>query len=345
LSVFYQFTQDMQNERSLKAKDSRLVLYMQKGGSMKRFKSVLYPLLLFFIVSGCSAMAEQVEESEVVAKVNGKEIFSADVDFYIDRLIEQAKSMGQEMTPEIEKNIRSEWIDKMITKELFLEQAVSESVTVTDEEIDDVMGLAQTQGANLPPDELKALIKDDLMISKVIESKIVSKIVITDKESEDLYNVRKGEFKLPEQVSAKHILIKVDASASEEERKKAKEKIESVLKEARAGKEEFSDLAKKYSEGPSGPNGGDLGYFIRGQMVPSFEEAAFSLNKGEISDVVETMFGYHIIKVEDKKESTPIPFADVKEDIEKYLIRQKSSEKIEAWIKELRSNATIEVYE
>ena len=312
--------------------------------SMKRLKILLYPVLLLFVISACSAMAEQVDESKVVAKINEKEILSSDVDFYVEKLIERAKSTGQEVTPEMEKDIRSQWINRLVAKELFLQQARAEKITVTDEEIENGMGIAQTQGANLPPEELKAMIKDDLLISKVIETKVISKIVITDQESEDLYNSRKDEFKQPEQISARHILIKVGPSDPQEKRDAAKKKIESVLAETRASKDDFGELAKKYSEGPSGPNGGDLGFFTRGQMVPPFEEAAFKLDKGGVSDVVETMFGYHIIKVEDKKEAIMIPFADAKEDIKNYMMRQKSNEKIETWIKELKEKATIEIF-
>ncbi len=311
---------------------------------MKRLKILLYPLLLSVAISACSVMAEQVDESKVVAKINEKEILSSDVDFYVEKLIERAKSMGQEVTPEIEKDIRDQWIDRLVAKELFLQQARAENITVTDAEIEEGMGFAQSKGANLPSEELKGMIKDDLLISKVIKAKVISKIVITDQESKDLYNARKDEFKQPEQVSARHILIKVDPSDSQEKKDAAKKKIDAVLAEARAGKGDFGELARKYSEGPSGPNGGDLGSFGRGQMVPPFEEAAFKLAKGDISDVVETMFGYHIIKVEDKKEAATIAFEDAKGDINNFLMRQKSNEKIETWIKELKDKATIEIF-
>jgi peptidyl-prolyl cis-trans isomerase C len=311
---------------------------------MKRLKIIFYLILLPAVISACSVMADQVDESKLVAKINGKEILSSDVDPYVEKLIERAKSMGQEVTPEIEKNIRNQWIDRLVAKELFLQQARAEKITVTDEEIETGMGIAQSEGANLPPEELKAMIKEDLLISKVIEFQVISKIVITDQESEDLYNARKDEFKQPEQIRASHILIKADPSDPQEKRDAAKKKIESVLTEVRAGKDDFGDLARKYSEGPSASKGGDLGFFSRGQMVAPFEEAAFKLDKGGISDVVETMFGYHIIKVEDKKEASTVAFEDAKEDIKYFLMRQRSNEKIEAWIKELKDKATIEIF-
>ena len=115
----------------------------------------------------------------------------------------------------------------------------------------------------------------------------------------DFYFVRKQQ-RTPSSVRASHILIQVYPDDSQKEKKLAREKIENILMQAKAG-ENFAELARKYSEGPSSINEGDLGFFSRDMMVKPFEDAAFSLMKGEISDVVETQFGYHIIKVTDQK--------------------------------------------
>jgi len=155
------------------------------------------------------------------------------------------------------------------------------------------------------------------MINKIIETHILSNILVTDQEVEKFYTIRKEELTQPEQVRARHIIIRVDPSDPQKKKDEARRRIERILAEAKAGKEDFGELAKKYSEGPSAPRGGDLGYFGRGQMAPSFEKAAFELNVGELSNIVETPFGYHIIKVEDRKEAWVTPLAEVKEDIQR----------------------------
>lgn len=124
----------------------------------------------------------------------------------------------------------------------------------------------------------------------------------SDQQISEYYEDNLGMFKQEKEVWARHILFKVSTETSEEEENKIKEKAQSILEKARAG-EDFATLAKEYSEGPTAERGGDLGFFSKGRMVKPFEEAAFKLKKGEISDLVKTPFGYHIIMVEDIKEA------------------------------------------
>ncbi len=139
-------------------------------------------------------------------------------------------------------------------------------------------------------------------------------VEITEKEIESYYEYNAKMYSQPKQVKAKHILFKVAQDDTEEVKNKVKERAEKVLEKARKG-DDFAALAKEYSEGPSKSQGGDLGYFKTGQMEPPFEEAAFALKKGEISDLVQTRFGYHIILVEDIKEAGMTPLEQVREDI------------------------------
>ncbi|MBW2709580.1 MAG: SurA N-terminal domain-containing protein, partial [Deltaproteobacteria bacterium] len=137
---------------------------------------------------------------------------------------------------------------------------------------------------------------------------------ITEKEIESYYEYNAKVYSQPKQVKARHILFKVEQDDTEEVKNNVKERAEKVLEKARKG-EDFAALAEEYSEGPSKSQGGDLGYFETGQMEPPFEEAAFSLKTGEISDLVQTRFGYHIILVEDIKAAGMTPLEEVREDI------------------------------
>jgi peptidyl-prolyl cis-trans isomerase D len=146
---------------------------------------------------------------------------------------------------------------------------------------------------------------------------------ITNSEIEDYYKKHIKMYQEPEQVRARHILIKPDNN-----KKEAKAKIERILKEVKAGKS-FEELAKKYSACPSKNRGGDLGFFGRGRMVKPFEDAAFSLKVGEVSDIVETSFGFHIIKLEEKKQARTIPLSEAKEGIKNIIYNQKAKAKAE----------------
>ena len=140
------------------------------------------------------------------------------------------------------------------------------------------------------------------------------KVTVTEKEIQSFYEYNTDEYVEPKQVKARHILFKAAQGVKKEDEEKVRKRAEEVLKKARDG-EDFAELAKKYSEGPTKSKGGDLGYFKEGQMVPAFEKAAFNMKPGEISDLVRTRFGYHIIKVEDVKESITKSLEDVRDKI------------------------------
>ena len=144
------------------------------------------------------------------------------------------------------------------------------------------------------------------------------KVVIQDQEVNNYYEDYLESFKQKKQVRARHILFKLDRDASKEEEEKVREKASSVLEKARTG-EDFIALAKEYSEGPTAKDGGDLDYFSQGQMVKPFEDVAFKMKKDEISDLVRTDFGFHIIFLEDIKEARTKSLEEVRQDIEKTL--------------------------
>jgi peptidyl-prolyl cis-trans isomerase C len=177
----------------------------------------------------------------------------------------------------------------------------------------------------------------------VIQQEVVSKVVISDEESQTFYDGNMDRFIEPEQVQASHILIMVNPDeASQEEKDTARKKIEELLVQVKEGAD-FAELAKEHSEGPSNERGGDLGFFARGQMVKPFEDAAFALVEGEISDVVETQYGYHIIKATGKKPQRQVPFDEVKDQIQQSLFQEKANTEVSNWIAALRESATIEI--
>jgi peptidyl-prolyl cis-trans isomerase D len=153
----------------------------------------------------------------------------------------------------------------------------------------------------------------------------ISEVSITDQQVKDYYEDNREMFELEKEIRARHILFKLDPNAPEEEDAKVREKASGVLKKARGG-DDFANLAKKYSEGPTAQKGGDLGYFSKGRMVKPFEEASFKMKKGEISELVRTQFGYHIIKVEDVKEARAKTLEEVGEEIKKTLTDMASME-------------------
>jgi peptidyl-prolyl cis-trans isomerase D len=178
-------------------------------------------------------------------------------------------------------------------------------------------------------------------------SNYLDKVNVAEKEISDFYELNPERFKEPEQVRARHILIRVSPDAAESEDAKAKEEALAILKEARDGKD-FADLAKKHSQGPTASKGGDLGYFTRGQMLKPFEELAFSLKKGEIGGPVRTRFGWHIIKVEDRKEAVLRTLPEVRDQIEtsikKDVAREMADERMLTLLDQMPYNIDLATY-
>jgi peptidyl-prolyl cis-trans isomerase D len=152
------------------------------------------------------------------------------------------------------------------------------------------------------------------------------KLVITDEEVESFYRLNFNLYNTPEQRSARHILIKTSAEDSEDVLSEKLNRAEQVLEMAKTG-EDFSELAKQFSEDPTGPIGGDLGLFSRGRMVKPFDDAVFALNEGEISDIVETQFGFHVIKVEKVEPAHTRTLEEAKDEITLQLQKQKGNER------------------
>ena len=182
--------------------------------------------------------------------------------------------------------------------------------TVTDEEIQQFFDSRQETYKTEPQLNVRYL--------KFEPRNYVAKVEVDDVEIAEYYEAHPDEFQNPKTVEARHILIKVGQDAADDEVAKAREKIDDILKMARDG-EDFAELAKQYSEGPSKDKGGHLGSFRREAMVKPFADKAFSMQAGEISDPVRTRFGWHIIKVEKVNEATVTALADAKDKIRKKL--------------------------
>jgi peptidyl-prolyl cis-trans isomerase C len=185
---------------------------------------------------------------------------------------------------------------------------------------------------------------DNFLAQEYVFRFVVKEIRIPDEEIKKFYQENEKSFVNPEQVRVKHILIKCAQDAPQDEKKKARENAEAVLKRVKAG-EDFSKLAQEVSDDAgSKQNGGELGYFGRGQVVKPFEDAAFSLKSGQTSGVVETPFGFHILKVEDHKAAINKSYEEVKEAIRSRLQDQQAKEKVDEFIKKKMKEIGIEVY-
>jgi peptidyl-prolyl cis-trans isomerase C len=163
----------------------------------------------------------------------------------------------------------------------------------------------------------------------------------SEQEVRLFYDNNSERFQQPERVRASHILLTVNKDETDAARAQKKAEAQRILGELKKGAD-FAEAARKYSGCPSKEQGGDLGYFERGRMVPEFEAAAFGLKTGQLSGIVETQFGYHIIKVTDHSKASTVPFDQAKQNIEQYLAQQKKQQSLTAYFDSLRSASKLE---
>jgi peptidyl-prolyl cis-trans isomerase C len=291
---------------------------------------------------------------DVLAKVNGTAITRGEVDRAMKVLLAQKPSL-QPLTAETTKQAQDATLTQLITAELLYQAGTKNEIKDLDKQVEariaegkarfpstaEFEKALKTNG--LTEKELGDITRKDIVITKLVDTEIVAKISVPEEDIKKFYDENKDKyFKQEAGVRASHILISVDPKAKPEEKKAAKEKAEAIRKRLQTG-EDFATLAKAESGCPSGKQGGDLGFFGHGQMVEPFEKAAFALKPGELSDVVETQFGYHIIKVTEKKDAGTVPFDTVKDKILNYLKNQKIQQALTTYTEELKKKATIEL--
>lgn len=267
--------------------------------------SILLALYLLMVTPAVAQQATPAESAassqEVLAVVNGKKLTKLHFDLLIQQYRPEAKQWAQTNKGQAMRQLVLQEVLAQEGQRLHLDQ---------DRE---VQVLLQLQSSNI-------------LARSVVRKYIDEKSGITDDTIRQYYDTHQGDYNTEEQITASHILVKTEVEARE------------VLKELRQGKD-FAEVAKAKSIGPSAPNGGSLGTFGRGRMVPDFEEAAFALKAGEISEPVQTQFGHHIIKVTERVEPHVKPFDEVKDDIRETLI----SQYVETLLEELRQKATVEI--
>jgi len=289
------------------------------------------------------------------AVVNGTVITQEDLDRELgvvqQRLLSDGKVLDESQLLETKKRV----LEGLINVELLYQEAQMQGPTVSDEDINKQLGTVKSRfpsedefksslsKMNLTEADLITQIKRALTVQQFIDKKFVQKVTVSDKETRAYYDANQAAFKQPEQVKASHILIKVGPKADEPQKAAARKKIEEIQQKVKKG-DDFAALAKEFSEGPSSAKGGDLGYFRKGQMMKPFEDAAFALKPGEVSDIVETSFGYHLIKLADKKPESTIAYEDIKAKIQEYLKQKKVGEQVELYVADLRGKAKVEQF-
>jgi peptidyl-prolyl cis-trans isomerase C len=296
---------------------------------------------------------EKQPSDDKVAVVNGTVITRGDFDREMNRVRQQLSRMGRPLTRTQLSSVENRVLENLITNELLFqetkkkgikaeEQAINEQLNKIKQRFPNEEAYKSTIGKmNLSEADIITQIEKGLSIQQLVKQEFSPKVNVSDKETRAYYDGHQDMFKRPEEVRASHILIKVDSKADKSQKADAYKKISEIQVKIKQGGD-FATLAKEFSEGPSNVKGGDLGFFKRGQMVKPFEEAAFALSPGQVSGIVETRFGYHIIKVFEKNPESVSEYSAVKDRLKQSLEQQEVQKLMEVYVEGLKTNGKVE---
>ena len=287
---------------------------------------------------------------EVVARVNDKEIKKADLIGRADMISSQMQIADKSV------DFYRRVLDEMVGTELLHRASIEKGFAASESDIqsqldtlkarfpDEATFTKELSSQGLTVEALRERMSRDMSVEKFIETEVVPRAQVTEEAKKKFYGENSQQMTRPEQAHLSHILIKVDAGATPEARDQAKQKAESLHNQIQAGGD-FAALARENSDDPgSKANGGDLSWVSRGQTVPPFEQAGFALKPGEVSGVVETQFGYHIIRLAELRPSALMPYEEVAPRIEQFLGQQRLQEEIEAVVGTLKTKNKVEIF-
>ncbi len=317
--------------------------------------------------------------ADQVARVNSTAISKANFDQEVERTLARFKGPTGQIPPQLESRIKDSTLKRMIDDALIRDKAKQLGVGITPDEMTTKFNEHKSRfgsdqefrdfltRSKSTEEQVKSSLEMQMLRERVLE-KMATAPTVTDEEIEKYFTEHKDNFKEQEQVRARHVLARIEAppaaqptppapgaapapapapadnkKALEEAKKKARAKIEAAQKKLKSGAK-FEDVAKEMSDDVTKNNGGDLGFFARGRMVPPFEETAFKLKPGDTSGIVETSFGFHIIKVEEHKEARERPLEEVKESIRASLLARKRSDLRRDVLKKIKDEAKIEEF-
>ncbi|WP_457627707.1 peptidylprolyl isomerase [Persephonella sp.] len=321
---------------------------------MVRLLQILMVLLLIkgaVAYQGFSWKIDPEMKKKVVAEVGDVKITEMDVQRYMKVLLPM-NYYHRTVTDEKLKELRKKALKALIDRELLYYEAKKKGIKIPEKEIDRLMDelakryksrekleeLVKQTGITL--EEFREELKKRLMIDKLLKEYV--QVNLTEKDLKEYYEKNKYKFKEPESLKVRYIYIKVDPTKPKG-RQIARERAEKAYKEIQEGKD-FGDVAYKYSDDLSRIKGGELGYVHKGRFEKKIEEEIYKLKPGEVSGIIETELGFHIVKVEDKRPERIVPFDKIKEKLRKELTEKLQQEKYEKLLEDAKKDVKVVIY-
>ncbi len=310
-------------------------------------------LILFLIAIQSVSYAEILDR--VVAVVNDDVITQSEVDVLLRPWYEQFKNryQGDELAVKLNE-VRRNLLNQLIEDKLVYQEAVKRNIEISESEIDervqefksrfkteeDFVKIMNAQGMTMT--KLRERYRQQMAIRRLHLIEIKSKVFVSPLEIEDYYSKHSEEFNKPERVKLKSITIRKSSENQGKIDDDARTKAEQILTDLKKGAN-FTKIAEAHSEDYNASSGGDLGFVGRGELAKNIDEIVFALNPGDLSPVIESDIGYHIFKVEEREDGKKLELEEVRDQLKEYLIRIKSKERFEEWMKQLKEKAYISI--
>ena len=315
------------------------------------------PVLLFALLTASALFAPAQAQAQdiLVARVNGTGISQERLERGFEEDLRQRKMhLLQIRNPERLKAMRRAVLDNLIEQELFWQEAQQAGTIATPEEVEAAYAATKAQFKNaeafeqriraegFTPESYRELVKRQVSASKYASGVAAKAAAVTDAEVHRFYVDNPDKFHRPEQVRARHIMVKVAKDASDAERAAKRARIEEILKQVRAG-EDFEQLARLHSEAPTKQWGGEMDPFGRGQVAKALEDAAFALSPGQVSDVLATPESFQILKVESRSEAITVSEESARERIRDYLQEIRARQAVAKEAERLRAAGDVKI--
>lgn len=311
-------------------------------------RALYFAVLTFVIFTGAVLWAEVVDKIAVV--VNNEVITEGEVERMLLPIYEQYKTLyqGAELVKRLEE-ARQRIMAQLIEDKLILCEARRLNVEVDEKDVDMKLGEVRSHfpsradfekalaGQRLTVKDLKRRYREQLMTRRIIDEKVGASVMITPVDIVNYYNAHADEFKQPPEIRLRNILVKPRPDLPAPKAIGLAREISRRLKEGG----DFGALAKVYSEGPGAEDGGMMGYVKKGDLLPEIERVVFNMKEGETTGIIQTSLGYHIFKVEEKREPRSRALSEARKEIEELVFREKVQAKIGGWVKNLKKNAYI----
>jgi len=324
-----------------------------------KIRAIVVPALavVALVAAGAGAWAISTNSkraSAIAARVNGEPILWSEVDHEVNRFVTQVGADPKSKEFEKQKaDLTKGIVDQLVLQKLIMQEARKRNLLAADKEINEQLARIRQQfpsekafgdalaKENLNLTTLRELIRFRLTQRRVADA-VTANVKIADDEVRAAFDKDRTSYDKPAQIKVSHILFRV-TDKNQEPVAQAKAKI--ALAKLSDG-EKFEDVAKKYSEDPgSAERGGDLGFVSRGTLVKEFEEVAWALKPGQVSGLVKTQFGLHIIKLFDIKQAEKADFDKVKDEVRDKMLAGKREKAFEGWLEEQKKAAKIERFE